>query len=307
MADVASLHVDSALTNVSVRYRNAAFIADRVFPEVTVDKQSNKYPVYGKENLRADDDLRRPGTESNEIEWSLSHDPYYCDGHALNSVIPDEHRGNADGAIDLDMDTTENLTDKILLSREVNLVAALAAGATTVDLAAIKWDNDANDPVKKVDLERETIAKACGLAPNVLVVSRPVFRGMRNNALVKGRITGAAELRNASVSAQQLADLMDLQEVIIADAVKLTSNEGQADVLDYVWGKYALLFYRPPSPGLRTISLGYNFMWKTGNLGSLVYRGRLEKRHADYIEVMKYYDQKVVAVGAGILFANVVT
>ncbi|KKK62579.1 hypothetical protein LCGC14_3002900, partial [marine sediment metagenome] len=84
--------------------------------------------------------------------------------------------------------------------------------------------------------------------------------------------------------------------------------EGQSTLTtDWIWGKYALLFYRPPSPGLRTVSLGYHFMWRAGELGSLVYRGRNDKAHSDYIEVMKHYDQKIVAVDAGILFSNCVT
>ena len=306
--DTGKLHVDTALTNVSVAYRNAGFVAARVFPEITVDKQSNKYPVYGRDIMRPVDDARRPGAVSIEIDWALSHTAYYADGHALNMSIPDEWRSNADQGLNLDVDTTEELTEKIDLNREVNLVAALVAGATTVTQTSTKWDADANDPIALIDAQKDVIAKKIGKMPNVLVISQPVFRAIKHNAKVTARLTGAVNLPAANVTAGQLAEHLELDEVIVASGVKLTSAEGQATLTsEFIWGKDALLFYRPPSPGLRTISLGYHFMWRTGQLGSLVYRGRFERGHADFIEVMKYYDQKIVAVDAGILFTACIT
>ena len=77
---------------------------------------------------------------------------------------------------------------------------------------------------------------------------------------------------------------------------------------DYVWGNRALLYYKPPSPGKRTdIFLGYTFTWAKGKLGALVNRFRLDSRHADKIEVQRYYAQKTVAAGAGVLFSNTTT
>jgi hypothetical protein len=135
-----------------------------------------------------------------------------------------------------------------------------------------------------------------------------VFRGIRNNALVKARVSGALQGVDASrITAQQLAALLEVDEILIGDAIKVTSAEGQTVTTSYVWGKTALLFYRPPSPGLRTVALGYHFYWNTGRLGSLVYKGRNDRRHADWIEVMKYYAQKVVASGAGYYMTNCVS
>jgi hypothetical protein len=310
MPGQSQLHIDQALTNVSVNYQNADLVAERMFAPVPVGKQSNKYFIGSKYNLRADDDRRRPGTVANEIDWQYSTDTYYADGHALRAVIPDEWRENVDQPIDLDVDATQNLTEKIQLSKEVALAAYLVANATTVDMASKKWDDDSKDPIKEIDTQKETIAKATGKRPNVLMVSRPVFRGMRNNAKVVGRVTaaigGQVDDRNL-VTAAQLANLLEVNELIIADAVKLTSNEGATEVMDFVWGKYAALFYRPPAPGLRTIAWGYHFKWNVGVMGRLVKRYREENRESDIIESQEYYDQKLVVLGAGLLFSNVVT
>jgi len=307
---VSNLHADQTLTNVSVMYRNGNFVADRILLELPVGKQSNKYLVYGVDNLRPDDDARRPGAMSNEIDWSLSSDTYYADGHALSSVIPDEWRENADAPLDLDTDVTVQLTDKILLNREVACAAKIAAGLTPHAQTSARWDVDTTDPVKVIDTAKETVATAVGLKPNVLMLSRPVFRGLRNNLLVKNRVSGALQgVDSSRITAQQLAALLEVDEVLVAEAIKVTSAEGQTVTSEYVWGKTALLFYRPPAPGLRTVAVGYHFMWNTGRLGSLVYKGRVadERRHSDYVEVMRYYDQKIIAAAAGYYFTDVVS
>ena len=287
-------------------YRNAEFVADQVLPTVPVEKQSDKYFIYGVDNLRPDDDARRPAGMANEIDWSLSTNPYYADGHALAQYIPDEWRENADAALDLDTDVTVQLTDKILLNREVNtfnVINTLTAHAQT----GARWDVDTTDPVKVIDTAKETVATSIGKPPNCLQLPRPVYRGIRNNLLVKNRVSGALQGIQASrITVEQLSALLEVQ-VILADAVKVTSAEGQTVASSYVWGKNALLFYRPPSPGLRTVSLGYLFTWMKGRLGSLVYKARADKRHADWIEVMRYYDPNLVAAAAGYWFTDVVS
>ncbi len=301
--DASQIRFDNLLTKVSVGYKNAEFIAPLVFPDVTVEEQSAKYLIAGKHNLRPIDDFRAPGAVANEIEWVLSNDTYFCDGHALKAVIPDEWRKKN---LNLDSATTEDLTERIMLIREFNLVALLAAAMAPVDLTATPWDNDANDPMARIEQEKETISKRIGRRPNVLVLSRPVLRAIRNNAKVTGRITGASELRNSSVTAQQLADALELDEVIIGEATKLTSNEGAVNALDFVWGKYALLFYRPRTPGEGVISLGYTFIWNVGVNGRAVKKYRIEERTGDAIEAQKYYDAKIVDVAAGTLFEKTI-
>lgn len=307
MPGTSDVHIDSALTDVSLRYNNADYVAEEVFPVIPVNKQSNKYYIYGQENFRADDDLRRPGTEADEMRWTLSTDTYYADGHAKAMVIPDEEDENEDEVLDMDVDTTETLTDQIMLRREVNAVTAVTGGLTPVDLSATKWDNDANDPIKVIDTAKTTVRKATGKKPNRLLLPEPVFLAIRNNALVKARISGAANLDASLITEEQLAAVLGVDKLVVAAAVYATSKEGQTQTNDYVWGKYAMLYYKPPAPGKRTVSLGYQMTWNKGKLGSLVYRFRLDTRHSDKVEVMRYYDLKVVAAGAGVLWSNTIT
>lgn len=108
MPQVSEVHVDAALTNLSVGYRNPAFISDLLAPVVGVRKQFDRYYVYDSEReaFRSTNDRRAPGAEANEVDFSLSTDSYSCEDHALTSVIPDEERENADPPIQPSIDRT---------------------------------------------------------------------------------------------------------------------------------------------------------------------------------------------------------
>jgi hypothetical protein len=304
-----SVHVDQALTNVSVQFRNAALVAPRVAPEVTVQKQSDKYHVWGKEDFRVLDDRKRAGAVANEAEDTLSTDAYFCDGHALRKFLSDEEVQNADTVLSLDIQKTRRLTSMIMLAQEDNLATQLAAdmtGASQVDLVAAKWDDDTVDPIKRIYTEKETIGKRIGVEPNKLLLSAPVFRGIRNNAKVTGRITGSTNLEGSRVTAQALAELLEIDEVIVGAAKKDTAAEGQAASLDYIWGKTAILFYAPAQPSPDEMALAYTFLWNVGELGRLVKRYRDEPAGGDWIEVLKYYALKTVSKDCGTRFINAV-
>ena len=111
MPNVNEVHIDAALTNLSVGYRNPAFIADLVASVVPVRKQSDKYFIHdaAREVFRQSDDRRAPGAEASEVNFALSSDNYYAEDHALTSVIPDEERENADPVIQPAIDRTGSL------------------------------------------------------------------------------------------------------------------------------------------------------------------------------------------------------
>jgi hypothetical protein len=73
--NINSVHVDAILTNISVAYlqNQDNFIADKVFPIIPVDKKSDKFFTYTKNDWFRDEAQRRaPGTESAGGGYNLS-------------------------------------------------------------------------------------------------------------------------------------------------------------------------------------------------------------------------------------------
>src|SRR5262245_48022454 len=120
------VHVDTLLTEISIRYSNAEYIADQLFPVVPVVKQSNKVPKYDQSVwFRDQAQLRAPGTKSRGGGFTVdTSDTYFCDRYSFRFEIPDETRDNADAPFDLDRDGTLFTTDKLLMRREVNFATS---------------------------------------------------------------------------------------------------------------------------------------------------------------------------------------
>jgi hypothetical protein len=306
--DVGALHIDQALTNVSVAYQNAAFIAEQVAPVIPVNMKSNKYWAYGMERFRRRMTSREPGSAPRESGWSLSTDSYFCQGHAWRGWYPWEAPANADPVLDLDIDETETATDIVLLAQECDLVDTLTNGLVSTDLASVpgnyQVDNPDMDPILYFDKAKEVIAKLIGRKPNGMAMGRPALRGLRSNPNVVRRVYGTTAPTDPLIKPEMLAEKLDLDEVLVGEAMYDTATEGEATSLDYIWGNNILLYYKDPNPGRRKVSLAYHFLWNVGNAGRIVEKWYDQDRKRFVIDVTKYRDQKIVSAGAGLLFTN---
>lgn len=313
MPSPSQVHIDAALGNVSVAYRNEAFIAEEIARPVPVRRQSDRYFIIDaeRERLRPQADRRAPGTEADEVDFALSSDAYFASDHALESVVPDEERDNADPAIQPEIERTEFLMEKLLLNQEVALSTALrtpgALPGINYTLANTRWDNADVDPVAAVETGRTAIQQAVQAIPNTLVLSWPVYQKLRTHPKIAERIK---YVRMGIAGPTELAQLFDVERVLIARAFQNNANRGQVPAVNYVWGNDAILCHVPARPGLKTIALAYTFVWSLapGSLGGhLVETWREDRRKADMIRVQKYYDQKIVASGAGYIWRNAIS
>ena len=100
--NINSVHVDAILTNISVAYlqNQDNFIADKVFPVIPVDKKSDKYFTYTKNDWFRDEAQRRaPGTESAGGGYNLSTGTYSADVWAFHKDVDDQTVANADAPL----------------------------------------------------------------------------------------------------------------------------------------------------------------------------------------------------------------
>ena len=311
MPDTNTVHFDVALTNVSIAYRNQSLVARDIAPEVAVRRQSDRYFIYDseRESFRETFDGRAPGTEAAEVDFQLSNDSYFCDDHALESSIPDEERLNADAPLQPEIDRVEFLSDKILLNQEINLAGKLTDLATMpgidVNAGGLDWDDDTLDPVATVETGREAILAGTQQLPNTLVLSQAAYNAARNNAKVIERLKYSGL---AVVGADVLAQVLDVDRVLVARAVKNTAQAGQPATMAPIWGKDAVLMYVPPRVSLKSLAPVLTFAWSQANgssRGYSVQTWREERRKATMVRVQKYYDQKIVASPAAYLLKNV--
>jgi hypothetical protein len=312
MPEVSQVHIDAALTNVSVAYRNTAYIADIMAPPVPVRKQSDKYYIFDpeRERFRSTDDKRAPGARTNEVDFTLSTDNYFCDDHALSSVIPDEERENADPILQPSIDRTEFLTDKIDLNKELSLASRIitASDIPGETLSGTdQWsDYDDSDPVIAVEAKKAAIQESVQEIPNTLVLPYEVFQKVRLHPAIIERV----KYSSLGVAGPDvLAQLFDVDQILVPRCLKNVANRGQDADLQYIWGKNAFLCYIPKRAALMRVALSYTFTWTMapGSVeGRIVEMWRDHPRKSDVIRVQRYYDQKIIAPGACYIWKNAV-
>ena len=118
------VHVDALLTNLSIGRKNAAYIAEEIFPTVLVNKRSDILPQYVKSDwfrLRAKAlGEREPAPVGG---YSVSKTAtYYCTEYGAAHFIGDARRANTDMPFDADRDGVNWLVDGMLLQKEYQWV-----------------------------------------------------------------------------------------------------------------------------------------------------------------------------------------
>jgi len=303
-----NVHIDEVLTNISIAWPNMQNLAgSRLFPAVTVRKQSDKYYIFGREMwLPEAGDVRAPGSIANEIPGlQVSTDTYYAQEHALQVPVTDEERENSDSPLAPDRDGTELVTSRVMLGREVAMktlatTAANYASTNTVTLSGTQqWNDYVNsDPISDLRTAKSAIHSRIFFEPTVAVIPYQVMTKLEDHPDFLERIKYS---ERAIFSPELLAAVLGIPEVVIPGCGMNTANEGQPATLGYVWGKDVILAYVPGRAGLRIPAYGYEFTWGR----QFVDRWREEQRVSDLIRCRRRYDLKLTAVGdAGTADAN---
>ena len=121
------VHVDQALTNISLAYaqEQTAFIADKIFGRVSVDKLSNKFHVFSKSDyLRGVAEMRAPGSPTAGANFTLSQQTYSCDQFGVHMDVDDLAQANSDAGVNILTSAATYVTEKLLQKRDQEFAAA---------------------------------------------------------------------------------------------------------------------------------------------------------------------------------------
>jgi len=300
------VHIDAALTQVSIAYKNEELIAEKIFPVINVKKDSDKYFVYDKQNLKSYSLDRAPGTRAKQVEWNIKKTPTYSVSERAAEVqLIDEVRDNADDPIKYDADSTEIGTDilKLDLERRIaNIVQTAGNYATGYSgNPATKWDAPDADILADLDTAREKIRKAVLKRPNTLVLPQDVYLTVRRHPIL---LEYYKYTKGGTLSVDILKEVFEVENLLVGVGSYDAAQEGKEESMTDIWTNTAALLYVPKTPGLKQISFGYIFR-KSGY--PLVERWREDATRSDWLRISDKYDCKIIDSYAGYLFTNVLT
>ena len=316
------VHIDAPLTNMSIAYLQSQdlFIANKVFPVIPVDKKSDKFFVYTKNDWFRDEAQRRAdATESAGSGYNLTTSSYSADVFAFHKDVGDQTRANSDTPLVPDREATEFVTSRLLLRQEVQFVTDfIKSGVWGTDLAGVagtpstgefkQWSDFANsDPIEDIELGKEAILGSTGFMANTLVLGYQVYRKLRNHPDLVDRIKYTS---SNVITTDIMARLFDVERVLVASSVRATNAEGASPAYSFNTGKAAILTHSATTPGLMTPSAGYTFAWRgvSGGLGASIGVSRIRMEHlkADRIEGELAFANKVTASDLGVYFGSAV-
>jgi len=318
-----AVHIDQPLSNLTLAYaqEQTNFIADKVFPTVGVQRQSDKYYIYDRANMNRSGDVKKlaPRTEVNRIGMAISNDSYFADVFGLGMDFDEQTLANEDAMLEIRAAGAQTLMNRVMIDREERFAASFfSAGIWGTDATpANLWSDYTNStPLTDVTTARRTMQLGSGgFKPNTMVVGKEVRDILVNHPDVLARLNGGATVTNtALITDAKLAEIFEVENFYVMEAVKNGAAEGLAEANAFIGGKNALLVHTPSSAGLMTPAAGLTFAWNNipgvNNLGVTVesFSDDALKRQqvAEHIQVKMSYDMKVVGADLGYFFEDVV-
>lgn len=258
--------INPILSNVAQGYTNMELVGSYLFPRVPVAVTGGQIIEFDRDAFRLVNARRAPGGATKRIPLGYSGKPFALLQDSLEVPLPREYSRDASivPGIDLAARSVRVTMRNLMLALE-NDQAVLATNAANygagnkVTLAgATKWSAATGTPLTDIDTGREAIRQACGVYPNVLLLSAVAFNACKNNPNVVARFqyNGAAGTDSSQITPQMLAGLFNVKKVVVGAAVTWTDANVAADI----WGNNAILAYVPEQDlAIEEPSYGYTY------------------------------------------------
>lgn len=302
--------IDPRLTGIVIAYQNNELVADRVLPRVPVGSKTFRWLKFDRaERMTVPETLVGRKSLPNEVDFTAQEDAGMVYDRGLDDVIPNDDLAEAPVGYDPKAEAVEGLTDLILLDREIRTAAKVMAAtnyaaSNKVSLAAgDQFDNPASTPLKTITGWLDTLF----IRPNVLLMPVPVWNALRSHPNIVSAIS-VSGTGNGMVSRQQLATLLEVDEIIVGQGWKNSAKPGANPSIVRVWGGDSMLaFYRNKQANPRRgVTFGYTAQWG-GRVSGSIAEPKMGLRGSVRVRVGESVNEMLVATDLGFLFQDVLS
>lgn len=293
--------IQPQLTAITLAYRNARMIADDVLPRVPVASQQFKWSRYTlADGFTIPNTMVGRKSAPAEIDWTATEQTSSTIDYALDDKIPQFDIDAAAAAarvagvapIDPRGRSVELLTDLIALDREQRVASTVFALATypstlrTTLSGSSQWSHADANPI-------DAILRALDLPlirPNVLVLGQATWTSLRMHPRVAAMIYpggGNASVAGSPVTRQALAEVLEIDEVIVGQGWVNSAKPGQTPSIVRLWGKHAAALYRAPVVGGvdNTVTFGLTAQFGTRIAGTIAQDPDIGMRGGERVRV----------------------
>lgn len=325
----ADVHIDAALSNYAAGYKQWEGIADQVAPVVPVDKASNKFFTWDKDDVFQEAETLVVGSGDRgvfEVSPRLSSSTYSTVGYGVGASISTELVANADAPLKVEMAAMRRCVNVINLAREIRVAALVttsgnwSGGYTTTLGPTAKWNaGSTSDPIGDLT----TAIQSSLTSVTAIAMSERTWQAFFQNASVQKYVAAKIDIpplggiqagNQNNIVADKFSAVLGLPPFLIGRQKKKATSS----TYGYVWGNnVALLHNEPgvPSDG-QSISTAKTFRWtgadsaapdgtmQGGFLVRSYYDPKRGARGSRVMVVTHNDDEKMTSVVAGGLIIN---
>ncbi len=219
------------------------FVAHKAAPKFMAPFQKGDYPIFLRENFKKRHNNDR-GTDGgfNSIGAEYGKGSYDCENHGLKFPIDDRKRKNYARMFDAEAHATRVLMFQMLLNWEARVHAAYVAAGLSNTNVATAWSTVASGvPLTDLETGMNTIKDASGVMSSdiSLVIPRADFQELLKTDQVVDKSKYTFRLGDGVQPSQlqpsQVAAMLDLKEVIVAESIQDSANVGITEVDAQIW------------------------------------------------------------------------
>ena len=310
--------INPELSAIAIAFQNpdAALIADRVLPRVPVPKKF-KYTTYTTaQGYSVPDTKVGRKSEPNMVDFGGVDVTAETIDYGLDDLVPNDDieafasmpKPSTGGPVDPLALSTMMLTGLVQLDREIRVAGLVFntsnySGSNQITLSGTsQWSDQTNsDPLKAI-----TDALDVPLVrPNKMVIGQQAWTALRRHPKIVQAIGKSAQTAGYA-ALDSVAELLELQEIIVGRAFYNTAKKGQTPSYSRAWGKHcSLLHIDNLAAQLQQPTYGWTGQWDTRIAGDIPapnngLRGGIRVRSGESVA------EVIVSTDAGYFFQNAV-
>lgn len=260
------------------------YIGTRILPAYNVSAAYGTFGVITLKSLLANANANTKRTSTggyNRGDYEFEDRSYQTKENGWEEPIDERESNLYANYFDMEQMATHRAWEHVLASLENRiqnavLAATIAAGRTAGVTASWRDYVDA-DPITDVANAQEAIWARTGVWPTTMAISRRLWRHLRRSERLKDELRSEGAGRSTEqkrITLEMVADVLDLEEIIIANGIKNTANPaGNATIASSFPDDQVLLTKTAKTQDFKEPCIGRTFHW--GGDGSQLGDGQM--------------------------------
>jgi hypothetical protein len=309
---VAPFSTNPFYTNIAIAYRNKNYIAEQVLVGTPVPQEEFKYIIHTQaESYTVPSTIVGRKGRVNEVSFTGTEQPGVTFDYGLEDTIPLKDIDNAKSIPNYDPmgKSTILLAELIDLDKEIRVASMVNNVANhtynTTLSGTSQWSDYANSNPVSAILSALDVPL---LRPNIMTIGQAAWTVLRQHPKVLSAVKSTGgDISAGTVARQQMAELLELDDILVGAPFVNSAKPGQSPVFARVWGKHAAFMYKNQMADLNGGIMTWGFMPRYGQRVTYTkFDDQIGLRGGQRIRVGESCTEVVSAKDVSYLFLNAV-